>query len=210
MALGVLYAANDGASEMWVPENGFTSINPPLDAGRGGTLTTRSTHPETFRRVNALLLAVGITVGVSNPHSNLTKGELVRLAGKDLVNATWQTATAATYSCGRGNTQIFGANPNHNCGLCVACVVRRGSFIAGGVKDPTPYACNELSGAKLNEFVQARASDLFSLRDAADDGVDESAILAIGGWPLGTDFHEVFSLVQRGLAELSAVPLPAP
>jgi 7-cyano-7-deazaguanine synthase in queuosine biosynthesis len=210
VALAVLYAANDGASEVWVPENGFTSINPPLDVGRGGTLTTRSTHPETFRRFNSLLREIGVDVAVVNPYSRITKGELVALAGEELLSDKWIAATSASYSCGRGNTQIFKADPNHNCGLCVACVVRRGSFIGGAIRDPTTYACDELSGSQLDRLVQARSADLFSIRDAVEGGIEDDAVLSSTIWPLGTDFDEVLSLVQRGLAELRAVALPTP
>jgi hypothetical protein len=48
MALGISVASGRGTGRVIMPENGFTSINPPLEPSRGGPLTTRSTHPWTF------------------------------------------------------------------------------------------------------------------------------------------------------------------
>ncbi|MCS0499877.1 7-cyano-7-deazaguanine synthase [Protaetiibacter mangrovi] len=210
MVMAVLHAENDGAPEVWVPENGFTSINAPLDAGRGGTLTTRSTHPYTFALVNALLDSLSIEVAVVNPFSALTKGELVGQAKTELRSKRWAPVTAASYSCGRGNTQRFHADPNLNCGLCVACVVRRGSFIAAGMRDPSTYACDALSGGHRKDLVEARSRDIYSIREALAGGIPDVAILASGRWPGGTDFDAVIDLVHRGLEELRAVRLPRP
>jgi hypothetical protein len=209
MLLGVLVADTASAPDLWVPENGFTSINPPLDPGRGGTLTTRSTHPYTFYLVNRLVSSAGVAVTISNPFDQFTKGEVVAQAGAALVGEKWARATEGSYSCGRGNTQYFKGNPNQNCGLCVACIVRRASFIAGGVGDPTTYVCNELSGADLARLVEARLPDIISVDDARQYGLDEAAVLTSGAWPPGANLDEVMNLVGRGLSELRAVTLPS-
>ena len=78
MAMAVAAASGNGASEVLAPENGFTSINPPLEPSRGGPLTTRSTHPWTFHALRELLSALSLsTISVHNPYGYLTKGELV-------------------------------------------------------------------------------------------------------------------------------------
>ena len=210
MSLGVLAGDSFGASEVWVPENGFTSINPPLSAARGGTLTTRSTHPHTFELVNRLVESLGLQVVVSNPFSALTKGELVALAGNDLVSQRWLAATRNSYSCGVGNTQLHGGNPNHNCGLCVACIVRRASFIEGNVSDPTPYAWMELEGTKRAQLEAVRSKDVIAVRGAVAAGLDEDEVLSSAVWPVDTDFQAVLNLVDRGLKELRGVRLPTP
>jgi hypothetical protein len=210
MAFGVLVATSLSARELWVPENGFTSINPALSPARGGTLTTRSTHPRTFHMVRQLLGDLGIGVVVTNPFEWRTKGELVASAGSDLIGPRWLDATSASYSCGLGNTQLHGGNPNHNCGLCVACVVRRASFIAGGVDDPTDYAVDSLSGAKRSELISRRSKDLIALAAATTAGLSDEDILSGGMWPLGIDFDAVIDVVHRGLKELGGVRLPRP
>lgn len=209
MALGVVAAASSSAHELWVPENGFTSINPPLDAGRGGTLTTRSTHPYTFKLVSGLLAKLQIDVIVRNPFSGLTKGELVAAAMPDLMNENYASATTASFSCAKGGSQFHGGDSNHNCGLCVACVVRRGAFLGANVSDPTPYDCEILTGDGLAGLVRQRWRDIVSLGDAAVHGIPEDLVLTSGRWPAGTDFDSVLSIVTRGLGEVRRVALPA-
>ena len=44
LAFGLAVASRDGLP-LWIPENGFTSLNPPLGPERRGSLSTRTTHP---------------------------------------------------------------------------------------------------------------------------------------------------------------------
>jgi hypothetical protein len=60
--LAIAAAAACRSSRVIVPENGYTSINPPLVTTRGGALSTRSTHPTTFARISALLATLGMTI----------------------------------------------------------------------------------------------------------------------------------------------------
>lgn len=210
MALGVVTAAAHSASELWVPENGFTSINPPLDAGRGGTLTTRSTHPYTFHLVSELLTTLGIDVAIMNPFADLTKGELVARALPEVTSEKFTDAVSSSFSCAKGGTQFHHGDPNHNCGLCVACVVRRGAFLGAGIADPTPYDSELLTGDDLAGLVSQRWRDLVTLRDAFASGISEEAVLTSGLWPADTDLDDVLNIVERGLGELRRVRLPTP
>lgn len=210
MALGVMTSATHSAPELWVPENGFTSINPPLDAGRGGSLTTRSTHPYTFHLLSTLLTSLHINIAVVNPFTALTKGELVAAALPELLVDRYRDAVTASFSCAKGGTQLHHGNSNHNCGLCVACVVRRAAFLGAEVDDPTPYDCELLTGENLAGLVKQRWRDVASLRDVFAYGIDEDAILTATVWPPDTDLDDVLQLVSRGLEELRRVPLPTP
>lgn len=210
MALGVMSAAAHSAPELWVPENGFTSINPPLDAGRGGALTTRSTHPYTFHLLSGLLTALQIDVLVTNPFTTMTKGELVAAALPELMSDQYRDSVATSFSCAKGGTQFHHGDSNHNCGLCVACVVRRAAFLGAGVDDPTPYDSELLLGSNLAGLIKQRWRDVISLSDVFAYGIDENAILSATVWPPGTDLDAVLKLVDHGLEELSRVPLSAP
>lgn len=210
MALGTLSARSHGARCLWVPENGFTSINPPLDAGRGGTLTTRSTHPFTFLLVSRLLEKLGIDVEITNPFTSMTKGELVSAALPDLSTASYADALRASFSCAKGGTQFYGGDSNHNCGLCVACAVRRGAFLGAGLDDPSDYDCEVLTGDALEGLLKQRWRDVVSIREAAEFGIPEELVLSSARWPLETDFAAVMDLVRRGLSEIGNVQLPAP
>ena len=210
VALGALTASAASAADVWVPENGFTSINPPLDAGRGGALTTRSTHPYTFAMIRQLLGRLGIPISVTNPFQALTKGELVASATPELDSARWKPAVTASYSCAKGGTQRFHGDPNHNCGLCVACVVRRASFVGASVTDPSIYDSLRLTGDDLAGLYAERSRDIISIQRAVVDGISPELVLASGLWPIGTNYDEVLRLVDRGLKEVSAIDLAAP
>jgi 7-cyano-7-deazaguanine synthase in queuosine biosynthesis len=207
-ALGVAAAAARGRHVLQIPENGYTSINLPLHPNRGGALSTRSTHPETFRRVNRTIDQLGLDVHATNPFQDLTKGEAMRRVADADPPEGWLDAAAATLSCSKlDGGRIQGGNPNHNCGLCVACLVRRGTFIAAHEADHTPYLVNSLAGAALDDLVSRRRGDIEAVRYAVSRGVDDILIDA-GTWPPDHDLDATTDLVRRGLAELAAVPLP--
>jgi 7-cyano-7-deazaguanine synthase in queuosine biosynthesis len=207
MALGTVAATANHSHALYVPENGYTSLNIPLHPNRAGALSTRSTHPMTLQRVNDLLAALKLTVQITNPFADLTKGEQMAQVAAQAPPAGWQQAAANTVSCGKldGRT-IKGGNPNLNCGLCYPCVVRRGAFVAADVTDETIYLCNALTGAGRARLLAKRRSDREAIAYAIEHGADEDAIDA-STWPDGYDLDRATDLVQRGLTELSAVPL---
>jgi hypothetical protein len=209
MAMGVAAATGSGAARVLVPENGFTSINPPLEPSRGGVMTTRSTHPWTFHSVAGLLGTLGLDrVSVLNPYGALTKGELVGQAlagaGEELLDLAAETVSCAKMNAGRPKK----GNANVQCGLCVACLVRRAAFIGAAVPDRTPYACDGTSSVAAHTR-RVRRHDVDAWRTATepDGGIPEHRVLASGLWPPGTDLDAVLALCQRGLKELARVPV---
>ena len=84
LSYGVLVASalaryRDGDEIMlYVAENGFVSLNPPLTPSRLGSLSTRTTHPYFFRLFQRLLHAAEIRVQLANPYQFMTKGEMLR------------------------------------------------------------------------------------------------------------------------------------
>ena len=84
LAFGVLMATSlnryhRGESvTLYVCENGFISINPPLTTGRVGSLSTRTTHPVFIRQFQQLLGAAGLNILIENPYRFQTKGEMLR------------------------------------------------------------------------------------------------------------------------------------
>lgn len=208
MAMAVAAASGLGAARVLVPENGFTSINPPLEPSRAGVMTTRSTHPWTFQALHELLDTLGLgAIAVLNPHMDMTKGELLAQA---MPNATSedQSLAAQTVSCAKLNAgRPRGGNANIQCGLCVACLVRRAAFIAGGVPDLTAYAVNNLGAVGKAQVRRARRHDIAAWRSATLAGIPEHRILGSAVWPPGTDFNAVLELCNRGLQELARVPV---
>lgn len=207
MAMGVAIASSRQATTLYVPENGFISVNLPLHPNRGGALSTRSTHPETFYRLNALLRNLGLAVSVTNPFANFTKGEEMRLIADRRPPAGWVETAGLTVSCSKlDGARIKGGDSTLNCGLCYACVTRRAAFIAAGVEDNTVYLSDRLTGAAREELLQRRYSDRAAISYAVVRGIEEESIDE-GTWPPDVDLDAITALVQRGLAELEKVDL---
>lgn len=207
LSLGVAVATSIGAKSLIVPEDGYTGINLPLRPNRGGALSTRSTHPETFRRVAEVLTGLNIDVTISNPFEWMTKGEAMESVRDICPPAGWEATAAATLSCSKLGGNWFAGSPNLNCGLCVPCMVRRATFVKANVDDNTQYLFQAISGTHLSDLVDARRGDIEAVRYAIEAGVDVDAIDS-GTWPPDYDLDRVESLVQRGLDELALLELP--
>jgi 7-cyano-7-deazaguanine synthase in queuosine biosynthesis len=208
IAMAIAAASGHGARQVLVPENGFTSINPPLEPSRGGPLTTRSTHPWTFHALRELLHELSLdAITAFNPHADLTKGELVGAALRPRSTED-RTLAAVTLSCAKPNAgRPKGGNPNLNCGLCVACLVRRGAFLAANRHDETTYLIDILTGDAKQAFMHCRRHDVAAWRYATEAGFDDIRVLASGLWPPDTDFDDVLAICHRGLKELRRVPI---
>lgn len=208
MAMAVAAASGTGATRVLVPENGFTSINPPLEPSRAGVMTTRSTHPWTFEALGELLGSIALDgISVVNPHNRLTKGELLAEAMPKPTPAEQELA-ARTVSCAKINTgRPRKGSPNLQCGLCVACLVRRAAFLRAGIPDLTAYALDASDSGVRDQVRRVRRHDIAAWRSATTAGIPEHRILGSALWPRGTDFDAVLALCERGLKELTRVPV---
>ena len=208
MSLGIAAATVRGASTLYVPENGYTSLNVPLHPNRGGALSTRSTHPVTFERMAAILAALELDVAIVNPFAAMTKGEVMAAVLEQGPPRGWLEASWLTISCGKlDGGRMAGGNPNYNCGLCVPCMVRRGTYIASGQEDRTKYLVMEMTGDERDALIARRRGDLDAILYATGDAVADETIDA-QSWPANYDLDAATGLVQRGLDELAAVPQP--
>ena len=144
LAVGELHAQTGSSVELFVPENGFISLNVPLNAGRAGSLSTKTTHPVFLSQLQESFDTLGIPAQLQRPYAYKTKGELV---AECLNLPRLGQMIGQSTSCGR-----FGYYNYTHCGRCVPCLVRRASFIAGGLPDTTrkPYKFTNLqiSGRK--------------------------------------------------------------
>lgn len=202
LAYGVLMATalkqyNEGKPVMlYVCENGFISINPPLTVSRLGSLSTRTTHPVFIRLFQQLLNNAGLRVTVENPYQFMTKGEMLKnCTDQPFLRKYAHTST----SCGR-----YARNGYTHCGRCLPCLIRRAAFYAWGAKDKTKYIYTNLS---RNDKDHARYDDVRSAAMAVatvrEEGLSKWAGPALSTALLGdvTSYNEV---VRRGLDELAA------
>jgi Queuosine biosynthesis protein QueC len=124
---------------LWIPENGFASLNLPLTADQRGSLSTRTTHPLFLEQLAALATAAGAHAAIENPLAGLTKGEMFARVAELVGTDAASDFLSATHSCGHTGHRSFKISPLQHCGVCFGCLLRRASFLAGNVKDQTAY-----------------------------------------------------------------------
>ena len=78
LALGTAVAVGAGATRLVVPENGVISLNVPLTPARGGSLSTRTTHPHLIALYRELLATLDIPLAIELPYRFATKGEMLQ------------------------------------------------------------------------------------------------------------------------------------
>lgn len=138
LAFGLAVASISGVP-LWIPENGFASLNPPLGPERRGSLSTRTTHPFFLAELGRILAAAGAHADIENPLADLTKGEMFKQASDLIGPDAASTFLSSTHSCGLTGQRAFGISPAKPCGVCFGCAVRRASFVAAGLPDSTEY-----------------------------------------------------------------------
>ncbi|MDB6066475.1 MAG: hypothetical protein JWR26_2683 [Pedosphaera sp.] len=182
--------------KLYVPENGFISLNIPLTPLRIGSLSTRTTHPYYFRLVQTLLDNAGLQVSIENPYQFKTKGELFSdCQTPELLKRFVCEST----SCGR-----FKRNAYRHCGRCVPCLIRRAALHKWKFKDTTTYVYGDLSinDGDHKDFDDVRSA-CFAVQKVKAAGLDEW----VGGCLSSTQVGETKdykALLERGVAELGA------
>jgi hypothetical protein len=184
-----------GVVDLFVPENGFIALNPPLTPRRLGSHSTRTTHPHFLGSMQRIFDALGIPARIVNPYRHKTKGEMMVSC---LDQHRLSQVRAMTVSCGkwkRGNQQ---------CGRCVPCLIRRAAFHAAGMRDTTSYGSEKLEDVLEN---MAYRDDLLAMCLAAKRPIDGMAAWAAQAGPLPLDEREYdgwVGVAARGIAEIAA------
>ena len=201
LALGLAYASVHGVP-VWIPDNGFTSLNPPLAPNRRGSLSTRSTHPAFLHRLSRILEYVGAHPTIVNPFARMTKGEMFRVAAGQFGEAEISDYLSATHSCGLTGQRAKGISTTTQCGVCFGCVVRRAAFAAAGLNDLTAYADARHSD-DLAKWLHDN-SVLPDVRRFVRRGVTRRDLLSMS-LPDDYSLGDARSICERGLEELRKV-----
>jgi len=182
---------------IYICENGFIAINPPLTIARIGSLSTRTAHPEFLRRTQSLLDSLDLRVVITNPYAAATKGEMLKdCRDQPLI----QNEAVASTSCGR-----FQRFKYTHCGRCVPCQIRRGAFLTWGVADGTEYVFEDLG---LRDGDHSAFDDVRSVAMALQDVEQRGLERWLGGALVGTSTQsrgQLRSMVERAMGELSAL-----
>lgn len=118
--------------QLYIPENGFITLNLPLTPLRLGAYSTRTTHPYYLSLMQRLFDALQLETTITNPFEFKTKGEMLSESADPAF-----VADVDTMSCSRPatrNATIEGAGKRH-CGRCVPCIIRRAALKKAGLPD---------------------------------------------------------------------------
>ena len=182
---------------IYLSENGFIAINPPLTDARLGSLSTRTAHPAFLAKIQTLLDQLGLNVRIINLYAEKTKGEMLVQCEDQAVLV--REAVEST-SCGRFQRYNY-----RHCGRCIPCQIRRSSFLRWGQPDITDYVFADLG---RRDEAHARFDDVMSASMAIatvdDVGLDRWIGTALTA-PEITNAPALRSMIGRGLEELRAL-----
>ena len=191
--------SNDKLEKVFIPENGYIALNPPLTPRRIGSLSTRTTHPYYLNLIEELLNDIGIKCKLINPYELKTKGEMLKEC-KDFD--ALKHAIPSTVSCSNWHRN------NQQCGRCVPCIIRRAAIFEAGIKNDASYTSERLDIVSKISGKDIKKDDILALQVA-------NKKLSLGNinihrWvrqsgPLPSDLNRRNSLVStfsRGLREV--------
>ncbi len=177
--------------EIVVPENGFISLNVPLDSNRIGSLSTKTTHPVYMALLQEIWDALGIKAKLILPYKYKTKGEVLKEC-KD--RQLLEELVFATNSCGK-----FQRHGLRHCGVCVPCLVRRAAFLEARLQDTTER------GYRHEDISKSNSKDLAAVALA----VKQVELSGINRFIKGSlsfanpnDRNSYLGVVARGINEL--------
>lgn len=151
-AVTAIAAQLTGLSRIVVPESGQGALGPVLLPLHNLYADYRN-HPTYFRKMERFIKAVlGHDVCYDQPRLWNTKGETIsafRLATNDAVDELFETR-----SCWQKRWNVKMDGKLRQCGLCAACLLRRMSMHAAGIKEPEhSYVIGDLT---VSAFADAR------------------------------------------------------
>lgn len=200
LALG-LAVASVNEVPLWIPENGFASLNPPMGADQFGSISTKTTHPWFLTELSRIAAAVGAHSDIDNPFIAKTKGEMFRWAADTVGDAEAAEFLRLTDSCGFTSKWRFGVAKHVHCGVCFGCLVRRASFAAAGIDDRSDYAADNPPNSRAANALKKRTI-MPSLGAFVARGIGPIDVAAMR-LPVEYSASAAYDLCRRGVAELS-------
>jgi hypothetical protein len=200
LALGLAMASINDVP-LWIPENGFASLTPPLGADQLGSLSTRTTHPWFLSELSRVATRAGAQADITNPFAGQTKGEMFRWVADELGDDdAASTFLSSTNSCSFTNRWRYGVTADKHCGTCFGCLMRRASFAAAKLTDKSIYVSDAPSNAEIAERLRV-SSILPSIQGFVGRGLRVSDIAAMR-LPSGYLPSTARDLCERGKREL--------
>ena len=182
-----------GRKELFVPENGYISLNMPLDPLRTGSLSTKTTHPVYMKAMQEIWNDVGINIDFVLPYKYKTKGEvLMDCKNQDLMKKLIFGST----SCGKYQRKL------QHCGVCVPCLVRRAAFLKNNL-------CDVTEGGYFKENLQCSystdvAAAALAVVQLKKNGI-ESLVKGMLSFAKGEERNLYLGVIERGVLEIGAL-----
>ena len=189
-ALNIKNKSNTTA--LYVPENGFISLNAPLTNRRIGSLSTRTTHPHFIAAIQTIFDKASIPCKILNPYQFVTMGEMVaQCRGREILKKVVNN----TVSCSHWKRKRM------QCGVCVPCIIRKASLKRGGILETVDYTTNVISeiplGDDLRDDIQA-----LSIAIAQKNSRDLTRWISESGPLQNSELGNFLGLFSRGLDEV--------
>ena len=179
-----LASAFDIETQMYIPENGFISVNVPLSGARFGSSSTRTTHPYYMKKLKMLVKNMGLQLSMKNPYQLKTKGEMIlECKNKVLLKKNY----TKTMSCSHPDVGRYSKeSKTMHCGSCIPCIIRRAALLIGFGEDKTKMRdlnLTETEAAILNKnaFIQKimKFNEKSSIFEIQKSGVIEEDLCGI-------------------------------
>lgn len=203
IAFGILAASSTARYDtgenvtLYLCENGFIAINPPLTPARLGSLSTRTAHPYFLGAIQEVLENVDLDIVIENPSRAHTKGEMLRDCSDQ---ALLSSLAGESTSCGR--FQRYGYR---HCGRCVPCQVRRAAFLKWGTADPTDYVYSDLGRRDEDHAAFDDVRSVAMAKASVDaDGIDRWIGPSLSSRHI-EDREVIRTMLGRGVDELAAL-----
>ncbi|MEU1488167.1 7-cyano-7-deazaguanine synthase [Streptomyces sp. NPDC005752] len=198
LALGLAAAAVEKVP-LWIPENGFASLNVPLTADQRGAVSTRTTHPLFLQTLAAIAHDAGAHAHVHNPFAAHTKGEMFTRAAELVGPAAATRLLSNTHSCAHTGHRTHRIPVRTHCGVCFGCLLRRASFRAAQIEDTTDYL-HTRHAENLSAYLTGKSVEP-SLRTFLARGLRPADITTLN-LPSDYSTRQAYDLCRRGVAEL--------
>lgn len=198
LSLGLAIASVDQV-ELWIPENGFASLNPPLGADQRGSISTRTTHPTFLSELSEVLSEIGVHAAIGNPFERMTKGEMFGVAAGLIGDSEASTFLTSTHSCAHTGHRSFRLPVTAHCGVCFGCLLRRSAFAASGLADRTSYLFS-LGRSDLRSYLADKSMER-AVREFVARGVTDRDVVAMA-LPRTYPGRDALDLIRRSAREL--------
>lgn len=170
IAIGIyLQSSVKSTNKLYIPENGTISLNYPMTPSRSSSLSTRTTHPYFFLKVQELLSILEINCNLKNPYSLRTKGEIIEQC-KNLANL--KEICDSSVSCSKSGRKMNWdrKTATRHCGACIPCIYRRSGLHKIGA-DNQRYGIDILNKENPESY-----DDVFALANYLNTPLDNEQI----------------------------------